>query len=263
MELIDTHAHLASQQLLGETAELLERARAADVGRVVTIGSDVEDSAENVRLAAEFDAIYAAIGVHPTSIHEVEQETWLAEIRRLSAAPKVVAIGEIGLDYYHPPQDGSEEADWRGRQADFFVRQLDLAIDVNLPTVIHQRACYDEVLEIIRPYAGKVRAVFHCFVNNAAQGKELIDLGFLVSFTGVATYKNAVDVAECATALPLDRMMVETDSPYLAPVPKRGKRNEPAFTRHTAEFIAERRGMSLEAFAEATTATAVEFFGLK
>ncbi|MFT5467661.1 MAG: TatD DNase family protein [Verrucomicrobiales bacterium] len=262
MELIDTHAHLASHKLKGETAELVKRAQDAGVGRIVTIGTDVEDSAENVRLAAEFSGVYAAVGVHPTSIHEVPQETWLDEIRALAAKPKVQAIGEIGLDFYHPPQDGSEVSDWRSRQADFFTKQLDLAVELDLPVVVHQRSCSAEVLEIIKPYSGKVRAVFHCFVDSAELGNELIDLGFHVSFTGVATYKSAPEVADCAAALPLDRIMVETDSPYLAPVPNRGKRNEPAFTRNTAEFIAARRGISLDEFAEATTATAVEFFGL-
>lgn len=262
MELIDTHAHLASQKLIGETADLVARAKEAGVGRIVTIGSDVADSAENVRLAGEFDEIFATVGVHPTSIHEVQQETWLDEIRALAAKPKVHAIGEIGLDFYHAPQDGSEEADWRSRQAEFFTKQLDLAVELELPVVVHQRECSAEVLEIIKPYSGKVRAVFHCFVDSLEQGRELIDLGFRVSFTGVATYKSAAEVADCAAALPLDRIMVETDSPYLAPVPMRGKRNEPALTRHTAEFIAARRGISLEEFAVATTKTAVEFFGL-
>ncbi|MEM7011170.1 MAG: TatD family hydrolase [Verrucomicrobiota bacterium] len=262
MEIIDTHAHLASRQLRDETATLIQNAAEAGVQRVVTIGSDVEDSGVNVRLASEFQAIFATVGVHPTSIHEVNPETYIDEIRELAGKPKVVAIGEIGLDYYHPPQDGSEEADWRGRQAEFFRRQLDLAVELGLPVVVHQRECYDDTLEIIRPYAGKMKSVFHCFINSVEQGQELIDLGFHVSFTGIATYKSAADVGEVAAQLPLDRMMVETDSPYLAPVPKRGKRNEPAFTRHTAEFIAEKRGISLEEFAEATTATAIDFFGL-
>lgn len=261
MEIIDTHAHLASRQLLGETQAILDRAAAAGVGRIITIGSDTEDSAENVRLAARFDPIYATVGVHPTSIHEVP-ENWLDEIRRLAAQPKVQAIGEIGLDYFHPPKDGSDVVSWRARQADFFTRQLDLAIELSLPVVIHQRECSTEVLEIMRNYAGKIRAVFHCFTGSTEDGRGLLDLGFHVSFTGVTTFKSAANVAECAAALPLDRIMVETDSPYLAPVPFRGKRCEPAYVLHTAEFIAQQRGISLEAFAEATTATAVEFFEL-
>lgn len=261
MELIDTHAHLASAKIRNETEAILARAKEAEVGRIISIGTDTEDSVENTNLAATHDAVFATVGVHPTSVHEVG-ENWLNEIRDLTNKPKVVAIGEAGLDYFHPPRDGSPESDWRERQASFFRAQLDLAVETKLPIVIHQRESSHDVLQIMREYANKVRAVFHCFVGSAQEADELIHLGFHVSFTGVATYKNAPDVAECATKVPLERMMVETDSPYLAPVPKRGKSNEPAFVRHTAAFIAEKRGMSLADFAKATTETATEFFGL-
>ncbi len=261
MELIDTHAHLASGRLRGETAEVLRRAEEAEVRRIVTIGTETRDSAENVELAANHEAVFATVGVHPTSIHEVG-ENWADEVRNLAAKPKVVAIGEIGLDFHHPPQDGSDVADWRERQARFFREQLDLAIELGLPVVIHQRESSAEVLAVMREYSGRVRAVFHCFVGSISEAEELLGLGYHVSFTGVATYKSAAEVADCAARVPLERLMVETDCPYLAPVPKRGKRNEPAYVRHTAAFIAEQRGMSLADFAEATTATAEAFFGL-
>tara|TARA_R110002096_G_scaffold100173_2_gene221944 strand:+ start:6518 stop:7306 length:789 start_codon:yes stop_codon:yes gene_type:complete len=261
MELIDTHAHLASARIRNETEVLLKRAAEADVGRIITIGTDTEDSLENTRLAATHDSVFATVGVHPTSVHEVG-ENWLSEIRELAAKPKVVAIGEAGLDYFHPPQDGSPEPEWRARQASFFRQQLDLAVELDLPIVIHQRESSEDVLAIMQDYVGKVRAVFHCYVGPVEEARELCDLGFHLSFTGVATYKNAAEVAECAAWVPLEKMMVETDSPFLAPVPKRGKTNEPSFVRHTAAFIAEKRGMTLAEFADATTKTAIDFFRL-
>ncbi len=262
MELVDTHAHLMSGQLRSETADLLQRAREADVTRIITIGTDTEDSRGNTELAAAHPEIYATVGIHPTSVHEVGKD-WLQIIRELSGREKVTAIGEIGLDYYHPPQDGSEESVWRAKQAQFFQAQLDLAVELKLPVVIHQRECAEDVLAMIRPYSGKLAgAVFHCYVGNKEAARELLDLGFHLSFTGVTTYKNAAEVAETAAYVPLDRCMVETDSPYLAPVPRRGKRNEPSYVRHVAAFIAQQRGITLEEFAAATTNTAIDFFGL-
>jgi len=262
MDLIDTHAHLASEQLFGETEALLHRSRLAGVSQIVSIGTEPEDSARNVALAAEHESIFATVGVHPTSVHEAGPD-WLDRIRDLAQRPKVVALGEMGLDYYHPPRDGSEPAQWRAMQRGFFEKQLELAVECNLPVVIHQRESADDVLAIMRGLAGRIRAVFHCFVGSRDQAIELLELGFLLSFTGVVTYKSASALADCTTDLPLDRIMVETDSPYLAPVPHRGGRNEPGFVRHTAEFLAARRGLTVEEFASATSATARRFFAMK
>jgi len=259
MELIDTHAHLASSKLAGETETLVQRARREQITRIITIGCETEDSARNVELAAAHPEVYATVGVHPTSIHEVSED-WRDTIRDLLGRDKVVALGEIGLDYHHPPSDGSSVESWRARQDSFFRSQLDLARELSVPVVIHQRDCAREVLDVIRPYAGSVEAVFHCFTGSAEEGRELLDLGFHLSFTGVVTYKSARDVADCAASLPLDRIMVETDAPYLTPVPHRGTRNEPAYVRHTAAFLADRRGVSLEEFARETSATARRFF---
>jgi len=143
---------------------------------------------------------------------------------------------------------------------EFFEKQLELAVEFNLPVVIHQRESASDVLAIMRGLAGRIRAVFHCFVGSLAQAEELLALGYHLSFTGVVTYKSASELADCASSLPLNRIMVETDSPYLAPVPHRGARNEPAFVRHTAEFLAARRGLAVEEFASATSATARQFF---
>jgi TatD DNase family protein len=262
MDLIDTHAHLASRQFTGETDALLHRCRLAGVTQVVSIGTQPEDSARNVALAAAHQEVYATVGVHPTSVHEAGPD-WFERISELARAPKVVALGEMGLDYFHPPQDGSEPAAWRALQARMFERQLELAQKLGLPVVIHQRESSADVLAIMRGLAGKVRAVFHCFVGSVQEAEELLALGFYLSFTGVVTYKSAAALADCATTLPLNRIMVETDAPYLAPVPHRGSRNEPAYVRATAEFLASRRGLPLDELASATSATAREFFGLK
>lgn len=259
MELTDTHAHLASRQLTGETESLLFRARAAGVTRIVSIGTEPLDSLCNVELAERHPGVYAAVGVHPCSVHEAGED-WLDRIRGLSMAPKVVALGEMGLDYFHPPQDGSEPDEWRALQRRFFETQLSLALERRLPVVIHQRESSADVLAIMRGVAGQLRAVFHCFTGTHEEAEELISLGFHLSFTGVITYKNAGALADCAAALPLDRLMLETDSPYLAPVPLRGSRNEPANVRHTAAFLAGRRGISLEELARATSDTAEKFF---
>ena len=259
MELVDTHAHLASRKLADETVALIERATREGVTRILSIGSDTLDSAQNVELAAAHPSVFASAGIHPTSIHEVP-DNWLDLIRELLERPKIVAVGEIGLDHYHPPQDGSEVADWRARQVRFFRLQLDLAVEKGLPVVVHQRNCAPQVLEIMRDYSGILKAVFHCFTGTREEAEELIRLGFHLSFTGVITYPTGSELAAVAATLPLDRIMVETEAPYLAPLPHRGKRNEPAYVRHTAAFLAQKRGIPLDEFAAATTRTALDFF---
>jgi TatD DNase family protein len=264
LQLVDTHAHLASRAFAegGELPSVIERAREAGVTRIVSISSELDDSRRNTGIAAAFDAVHATVGVHPTSVHEVTQEGWIDDLRGLARFPKVVAIGEIGLDYYHPPQDGSPEEIWRTRQDRFFRAQLDLSIELNLPVVIHQRNSAAAVAAVMDDYAGKVRAVFHCFSGTPDEAARLIDQGYFVSFTGIVTFSKALEVQAVAKLIPDDRLMVETDSPYLAPIPFRGKRCEPAHTRFTAERLAELRGVSLERLAELTTRNARNFFGL-
>lgn len=264
IHLVDTHAHLASQAFAepGDLDGILARAREAGVTRIVSISSDWEDSQRNTAIAAAHEGVFAAIGVHPTSVHEVTQPGWIDDLRGLSRKPKVVAIGEIGLDYYHPPQDGSPEEVWRARQDHFFRSQLDLAIELGLPVVIHQRASAQAVAAVMEPYAGRVTAVFHCFNGTPAEADLLLEQGHYVSFTGIVTFPKATEVHEVARLIPDDRLMVETDSPYLAPVPHRGKRCEPAYTRITAERVAALRGVSLDHLAAVTTENARRFFGL-
>ncbi|MCF6313992.1 MAG: TatD family hydrolase [Verrucomicrobiales bacterium] len=266
--LIDTHAHLASQQFSGDLPEVVKNATEAGVTRIISIGTDLEDSQRNIEIAEQFDQVYATVGIHPTSVHEVESDDWLSDIREWTAHPKVLAIGEIGLDYFHPPRDGSSPAAWRELQIRFFRAQLDLATELKLPVIIHQRDkngihdCRNDLLEIISDYQGKIRAVFHCFIGPLEQAQPFLDQGHLVSFTGIATFSSAKELQQTTQDIKTGQFMLETDSPYLAPSPFRGKRCEPAYTRLTAEHIAKGRDISLEELARQTSATAEDFFGL-
>jgi len=260
--LIDTHAHLAASQFTDDLPAVIDRAAEAGVTRIITIGSDLEDSARNLEIAEEFSGVYAAVGVHPTSVHEVTESDWVDRLRNMAAHSKVVAIGEIGLDFFHPPRDGSSNDEWRARQERFFRAQLDLAEELALPTVIHQRECIEEVGTVLADYAGRVRSVVHCFTGTPEQMQAILEMENLISFTGIVTFPKALDVKESATEVPDDRLMVETDAPYLAPVPFRGKRCEPAHVLHTSNHIAELRGLDATNFANLTTRNAETFFQL-
>jgi TatD DNase family protein len=282
--LIETHAHLDYADFAGDLDDVLRRATEAGVTRIITIGTSVESSRRAVGLAEKHSNIYAVIGVHPTYAQEAEEDV-IAPLRELAKSRRVAGIGETGLDYHRLPsvqaakeknvqvfarafqgeteeeieaniQDGA----YKSRQASVFQQQLDLAADLGLNVVIHQRDAWDDTLEIMRPYTGKLRGVFHCFGGSLEQANEVIDLDHLVSFTGIVTFKNGVAVRDVATQIPLWKFMVETDCPYLAPVPFRGKRCEPAHTRIVAETIAAARGIPLQEVAEVTTETAERFF---
>jgi TatD DNase family protein len=285
--LIETHAHLDYPDFAGDFDDVLERATAAGVTRIITIGTSLESSRRAVELAQKYPNIFAVIGVHPTYVEE-SQEDVIDPLRELARSPRVVAIGETGLDYHRLPsvelakerkaqvfakalQTSTEdqiEADihdgaYKSKQASLFEQQLELAVELGLNVVVHQRDAWDDTLELMRPYTGKVRGVFHCFGGDLEQANEVADRGHLVSFTGIVTFKNGAAVRDVAAQIPLDGFMVETDCPYLAPVPFRGKRCEPAHTRIVAETIAAARGTTLEEIARATTATAEEFFRFK
>ncbi len=280
MDLIETHAHLDYPEFAQDLDAILARAESAGVTRILTIGTGIESSRRSVALAERHPMIHAVVGVHPTNVVE-EGPGFLPALRELARHPKVVALGEIGIDYHHVPEElqvfssptaslqGQSTADqerliaegaWKGKQADAFEMQLDLAVELGLNVVIHQRSSWDDTLAVLRPYTGKLRSVFHCFGGTAEEAAELRSLGHLVSFTGIITFKNAEQVRVTAAAVPADGYMVETDCPYLAPVPYRGKRAEPAHTRLVAEKIAEVRGISLEEVAAASTRTAEDFF---
>ncbi len=282
--LIETHAHLDYPDFAADFEEVLRRATEAGVTRLITIGTSIESSKRAIALAEKYPNIYAVVGVHPTS--EDAPEDVITPLRELARNPRVAAIGETGLDYHRLPSallakdkkvqvfsalrsemeedteaaihDGAEKA----KQASLFQQQLDLAAELGLNVVVHQRDAWEDTLSILRDYTGKVRGVFHCFGGTLEQAEEVLGLEHLVSFTGIVTFKNGQEVRAVAAQIPLWKFMVETDCPYLAPVPFRGKQCEPAYTRLVAESIAEARGISLEEVAEATTATATKFFRL-
>ena len=281
--LIETHAHLDYPDFANDFDDVLRRATDAGVTRIITIGTSVESSRRAIDLAGKYPNIFAVIGVHPTYALQVAEDV-ITPLRELAKNPRVAAIGEIGLDYHHLPSVEAakqkhiqvfnalqseteeqieariEEGAYKSKQAELFEQLLDLAVELRLNVVIHQRDAWDDTLEILRDYGRQVSGVFHCFGGTLNQANEVLDLGHLVSFTGIVTFKNGKQVREVAAKVPIDRFMVETDCPYLAPVPFRGKRCEPAHTRLVAEEIAKARGASLEEIAGATTATAEEFF---
>ena len=281
--LIETHAHLDYPDFANDLDDVLRRAADAGVTRVITIGTSIESSRRAIDLAQKYPAVYATIGVHPTYAEEAEEDVF-TPLRELAKNRRVVAIGETGLDYHRLPSEEvakekqvqvmtalrtetDEEIEaqirdgaYKSKQASLFQQQLDLAVELGLNVVIHQRDAWEDTLKIMQPYAGKLRGVFHCFGGSLDQANEVLDLDHLVSFTGIVTFKNGATVREVAAEIPLWKFMVETDCPYLAPVPFRGKRAEPAHTRIVAEAIAAARDVPFEQIAEATTETADKFF---
>src|ERR1041385_6450174 len=250
--LIDTHAHLDFPDFANDLEDVLRHAEKADVKRIITIGTSIESSRRAIALAEQYPSVYAAIGVHPSHVEKAEDDV-ITPLRELAKNPRVVAIGETGLDYHHLPSEKvakeeqvqvmtalrtetDEEIEaqirdgaYKSKQASLFQQQLDLGVELGLNVVIHQRDAWEDTLEIVRPYSGRLRGVFHCFGGTLEQANEVLDLGHLVSFTGIVTFKNGKQVREVAASVPLDSFMVETDCPYLAPVPYRGKRCEPAY----------------------------------
>jgi len=283
-ELVETHAHLDYPDFANDLDDVLRRAIDAGVTRIITIGTSVESSRRAIALAEKYPAVYAAIGVHPTYVEEAEEDVF-APLRELAKSPRVVAIGETGLDYHRLPSEKvakekqvqvmsalrtetDEEIEaqirdgaYKSKQASLFQQQLDLAAELGLNVVIHQRDAWEDTLKIMQPYTGKLRGVFHCFGGSLDEANEVLGLDHIISFTGTVTFKNGAAVREVAAQVPLWKFMVETDCPYLAPVPFRGKRSEPAHTRIVAETIAAARQVPLKEIAETTTETAEKFFG--
>lgn len=268
--IIDTHAHMDYPDFAPDFDAVLERAERAGVTRILTIATGLESSRRAVALADAHPGIFAVVGIHPCHAHE-EAPGALVEIEKMLEHPKVVAIGETGMDFYHLPSKKkhageaageADDAEVIAAQEKTFEALLTLAAKHRKNVVIHQRAAWEATLRILAPFTGRLRGVFHCFGGTVKQAEEVLDLGHLVSFTGIVTFKNGTNVREVAAAVPPGSFMVETDCPYLAPEPHRGKRCEPAHTRLVAERIATVRGMTGEAVFEETTATAAAFFGL-
>ncbi|MBX3748286.1 MAG: TatD family hydrolase [Verrucomicrobiae bacterium] len=260
VEFFDTHAHLDFPEFRDDLTEVVARAVAAGITRILTIGTSIESSRRAVALAERFPSVYAVVGVHPNHVME-EPEDITGLLHPLAAHPKVVAIGETGLDHYRLNRVSAAEATTiRDRQRSLFLQQLELAAQNGLNCVIHQRDAFQPTLEIMRPCAGRVQGVFHCFTGTPQEAAAVLDAGSLVSFTGIATFKNAQEVRDALAAVPLGRFMLETDCPFLAPTPHRGRRCEPAYVRELAEVAATVKGCSLPELSAATCTTARAFF---
>jgi TatD DNase family protein len=268
--LIDTHAHLDYTDYQSDLPQVLLRAQEAGVTRSISISTGIESCYRVLKLSKNYPKIiYPVLGIHP---HHADEWTSDTESILSSLLDKhcIAAVGEAGLDYHHLPgkniSDPSEAArvndSYKTKQQDVFKRQLDLAAARQLNIVIHQRDAWEDTLKILRPYSSQLHAVFHCFGGTLDQARELIDLGHFVSFTGIVTFKNALQVQHTASHLPSSSYMVETDCPYLAPTPYRGKRCEPCHTRLIADKIAQLRGVTLETISKETTQLAENFFRL-
>ncbi len=263
-EFYDTHAHLDYPDFTDELSQIVERATAAGITRLTSIGTDLESSARAVALAERFDSVFAVVGWHPNDAVRAPKD-FRAELRELAKHPKVVAIGETGLDYYRLPSasggSAADDAHVKARQAETFQQQLEVAVETGLNCVIHTRGeCFEETLRIMEPFASRVRGVFHCFVGTPEQMRRVLAMKSLVSFTGIVTFKNAQTVRDTLAATPPGSFMLETDAPFLAPVPYRGKRCEPAYVREIASAVAQVKSCSLEELSAATCRAAREFF---
>lgn len=256
MNLIDTHCHLTFEPLADDVSGVLERSRQAGVTVWITVGTSLADSRKAVELAGRHENLYASVGIHPHDAKEADGPA-LAELRELARSDKVVAIGETGLDFHY---NFSKQPD----QKRVFADHLNIAREVGLPVIIHSRNAFDETLEILDRWGNGLKGVvFHCFSGSADQAGQLLDRGYYISFTGVVTFKNAQTAREAAQTVPADRLMVETDCPYMSPEPVRGQKpNEPALMVHTARFLAGLKGLPADEFARQSTQAAVRFFGL-
>jgi TatD DNase family protein len=262
----DTHAHLDYPDFAPELPQVAARAEAAGIAKIICIGTDLESSRRAIQLAEEFPNLFAAVGWHPSNVMEAPDDL-RAALRELAKHPKVVALGETGLDYHRLPSTdrdvpGRTEDDdrYKARQSALFRQHLEVAAEMKLNCVIHQRDALEDTLAQLRPFAERVRGVFHCFANDAATMRRIVEMGSIVSFTGILTFKNGQNIRDALVETPMDKFMLETDSPYLAPVPYRGKRCEPAYVKEISEVAAQVKGCSLEELSTATCATAKGFF---
>ena len=255
--LIDTHTHLDDARYNDDRETMIARAREAGVDTFITIGCDLTTSQSAVALAEQHPFVFASIGVHPHEVKHI-QDTWYDEFRQLAKNKKVVAYGEIGLDYHYNHSSPKE-------QRDRFREQIQLARELHLPVIIHTREAQEDTIAILKEEkASEVGGVLHCFSGNARLAKDALEMGFYLSFSGILTFQNATMLRDIAKTVPLDRLLIETDCPYLTPVPHRGKRNEPAYVTHVAQQLATIRadepGMSPETIGRLTTANAKRLF---
>jgi TatD DNase family protein len=275
----DTHAHLDYADYAPDLPEVIARAQTAGITKIISIGTSLASSERAIRLAERFPGVYAVVGWHPTEAMTAPDDL-RAALRELAKHPKVVAIGETGLDYHHLPSQKpesrssrfgvsgdmlklelqQEDMRYKEKQADIFRQQMEVAAEFDLNCVIHQRTAWDDTIAQMKPFIGKTRGVFHCFGETVERMRQVFEIGSLVSFTGIVTFKNAQNVRDAVAAAPPGQFMLETDCPYLAPVPYRGKRCEPAYVKEISETVARLKQCSAEELSAATCRTAIEFF---
>ncbi|ORF05497.1 TatD family hydrolase [Snodgrassella alvi] len=250
MMLIDSHCHLNMPDLAARLPQILENMAQADIGQAIAISVDRTSAAEVLALAEQHTNLFASVGVHPEDQNSVEMS--VDELVAAARHPKVVGIGETGLDYHWCSGDLA----WQHQR---FSTHIQASNQTGLPLIIHTREAASDTLRLLHENQAQ-QGVIHCFTEDTAFAKAVLDLGFYISFSGIVTFKNARQIQEACRYVPLDRILVETDAPYLAPVPKRGKQNEPAYVRYTAEFVAQLRGDSITSIEEATTANTYRLF---
>lgn len=252
--IIDTHAHLDFPDYKADRDEVIKRAEEAGVKYIINVGTSLGTSIKSLELATKYDHIYASVGIHPNAASNVLADDW-SRLEALAGQDKVVAIGETGLDYY---RDRSKKED----QQRLFRQHLELAERLNLPVIIHNREASDDCLEIVREYSGRVNGVIHCFAGSRDDAKEFLKLGFHISFAGPVTFPKSENLREALKAVPVDKLLLETDCPFLAPQPKRGKRNEPSYLQYTIPVLAELYKLSVEDIKRITSLSAINLFGI-
>ena len=252
--LFDTHAHLNDEAFDADRAELLATFRDAGVGLVMNAGCSQASSREGIALAEAYPWIYCSVGTHPDTADEVNEEV-LEVYRQMCSHPKVKAIGEIGLDYYY-------ETIHRDAQMRAFRMQMQLAEELDMPVIVHERDAHEDGMSIVKEFP-KVKGVFHCYSGSAEMARQLVDMGWYIGFTGVLTFKNARKAVETAASIPLERILLETDCPYMAPEPYRGKRNHPGYLPKMAEKLAQIRGIPVEKAIRATMENAKRLYRIE
>ena len=252
--LFDSHAHIDDERFNEDREAVIERAFEGGLDGILNVGACMASSARAVELAEKHPRVYAAVGIHPHDAKGAKEEDY-RQLADWSSLDKVVAIGEIGLDYYYDFSD-------RPTQKKVFIRQLELAREVDLPIIIHDRDAHGDTMAILKKEGKGLTGSIHCFSGSYEMAKELLKMGWFLGVDGPLTFKNSAKLPEIVAKIPLERLLLETDCPYLAPVPKRGRRNEPAYVKYIAEKVAEIRNISLEEVANQTTKNAIEVFNL-
>ena len=252
--LIDSHAHLDFDRFDEDRDAVIERALEAGVERIITIGTDVASSRRAIELAEAYPMIYASVGIHPHDADKFDDDDW-GILETLWTHDRVKSVGETGLDYYYDYSD-------RPRQKVLFRRHLEAAAETGLPVVVHIRDAFDDAYELIEDVGVPSGGVVHCFTGGPRECERALSLGMHISLSGIVTFKNARDLHEAVPIIPADRILIETDAPFLAPAPHRGKRNEPAFVVHTAEAVSDLRGVTLESLCATARSNTIRLFRL-